>query len=94
MSKNNTHQQHANKRRKKEDKNTYVAFLIPRFANAASEHVQLSEDVLSLGRNDGVLGIVDKNVSRSQASVRVAVDPTAVTVRAVRQSFFFPSFVG
>jgi hypothetical protein len=72
----------AKKRRKTEDR--FAAFLIPRFADAASPHVELTAEAdLILGRNDTVLGIADKNVSRSQAVVRAASDLSFVTVTAV-----------
>lgn len=71
----------SSKRRKTEAVNH--AFLIPQFAGAASAHVELEGGVeVTLGRNDGVLGIVDKNVSRTQATVQAALDSAHVVVAA------------
>ena len=47
------------------------AFLIPQFADAAVDHIELSAgEPLILGRGDA-LGVSDKNVSRRQATATI-----------------------
>jgi len=63
-----------------------AAFLILKsaeFAGAASRTVELEAGVrLTLGRNDAVLGVTDKNVSRTQVVVEASLDLSHVLLEA------------
>lgn len=60
------------------------AFLIPQFANAAVDHIELvAGEPYVLGRGDA-LGIADKNVSRRQATATIAsTSDSTITLEVV-----------